>query len=96
MVGVCKMNYQEAKQQLQDALDNQQTISIPKLKRLLETLEFGNTVQVEKRKKGKPTVIRYKGRRFIADMDSRSISKKNWNRSKKPKGWSPKGREGSA
>lgn len=80
------MTYKQAKQELQHVLDNQMTVSVPKLKRLLEAVSFENQVQIEKRKGGKPTVIRYEGRRFIADMDSRSISKKNWSRSKKPKG----------
>jgi len=34
------MKYKEAKQQLQEALNNQKTISIPKLKRLLQTLNI--------------------------------------------------------
>jgi len=34
------MNHNEAKQQLQHALKNQQTISIPKLKKLLESLNL--------------------------------------------------------
>ena len=34
------MKYKETKQQLQEALNNQKTISIPKLKRLLQTLNI--------------------------------------------------------
>jgi hypothetical protein len=38
----------QAKRELQDALKHQQTISIPKLKRLLETLEFDQMAQSNK------------------------------------------------
>ena len=42
-------------------------------------------VTIEKMKNGVPTVIEVSGERYLMDGKSRSISKKNWNRKKKPK-----------
>ena len=40
MVGVYEMKYNEAKRQLQHALKHQQTISIPKLNEILQSMNF--------------------------------------------------------
>lgn len=42
------MVHEEAKKQLQEALNNQKTISIPKLKRLLQTLNISLEPSKEK------------------------------------------------
>ena len=91
------MTHKQAKEELQHILDNQKTVTIPRLKKLLESLNldfgqqdeiqkgdwFTTTVSVEKTKGGKPTVIKVKGERYLMDGKSRSISKK-------PKGWQAK------
>ena len=67
------MSYKKAKQELQHVLNNQKTVSVPKLKRLLETLNFSldteiekgkritSTVEILKVKKGDPTKIHFNG-----------------------------------
>jgi len=64
------MKYHEASKQFKQALDNQQTISIPKLRNILETMNIshkGNNVLVTKRKGNVDTVIEYRGKRYVYD-----------------------------
>jgi len=68
------MKYHDARKQLKQALNKQQTITIPKLRNILETMNIshkGNNVLVTKRKGSVDTVIHYKGRRYVYDPDNK-------------------------
>jgi len=65
------MRYAEAQEELRRVLAEQQTISIPKLKRLIQALNISlkkpepkNAVRVVRRKNGVATVIIFEGRDY--------------------------------
>jgi len=68
------MNYYEAKKHFKHALGNQQTITIPKLRNILESMNIshkGNNVLVTKRKGNVDTVIEFRGKRYVYDPDNK-------------------------
>ena len=61
------MKYEQAKSELKYALKNQQSISIPKLNKILQSMNISKNVpvQVIKEKKGRATVIRWNGEEYV-------------------------------
>jgi len=68
------MKYHDARKQLKQALNKQQTITIPKLRNILETMNIshkGSNVLVTKRKDSVDTVIEYRGKRYVYDPENK-------------------------
>jgi len=68
------MKYHDARKQLKQALNRQQTITIPKLRTIMESMNIshkGNNVLVTKRKGNVDTVIEYRGKRYVYDPDNK-------------------------
>jgi len=68
------MKYHDARKQLKQALNKQQTITIPKLKTIMQSMNIshkGNNVLVTKRKNEVATVIEYRGKRYVYDPDNK-------------------------
>jgi len=68
------MKYKDARKQFKHALNNQRTITIPKLRNILETMNIshkGNNILVTKRKGSVDTVIEYRGKRYVYDPDNK-------------------------
>ena len=68
------MKYHDARKQLKQALNKQQTITIPKLKTIMQSMNIshkGNNVLVTKRKNEVDTVIEYRGKRYVYDPDNK-------------------------
>ena len=68
------MKYHDARKQFKHALDSQQTITIPKLRTILESMNIshkGNNVLVTKRKGNVDTVIEFRGKRYVYDPDNK-------------------------
>ena len=65
------MDYNQAQQLLNHALQSQETIQIEKLKIILEVLDREKTVEILKSKNGVPSVIHYQGNRYIRDMQNK-------------------------
>lgn len=68
------MKYHDARKQLKQALNRQQTITIPKLRTIMESMNIshkGNNVLVTKRKGSVDTVIEFRGKRYVYDPDNK-------------------------
>jgi len=68
------MKYHEARKQFKQALNKQQTITIPKLKTIMQSMNIsdrGSNVRVMRNKNNIATVIHYNGRRYIYDSDNK-------------------------
>ena len=65
------MEYIQAKRLLEQALENQKTIQIEKLKSILDVLERNRNVDILKRKNGVPSVISFQGNRYIRDVQNK-------------------------
>jgi len=68
------MNYHEARKQFRHALGSQKSITIPKLRNILESMNIshkGNNVLVTKRKGNVDTVIEFRGKRYVYDPENK-------------------------
>jgi len=68
------MKYHDARKQLKQALNKQQTITIPKLRTIMQSMNIshkGNNVLVTKRKGSVDTVIEFRGKRYVYDPDNK-------------------------
>lgn len=68
------MKYHDARKQLKQALNKQLTITIPKLRTIMESMNIshkGNNVLVTKRKGNVDTVIEYRGKRYVYDPENK-------------------------
>jgi len=66
------MKYHDARKQLKQALNKQQTITIPKLRKIMESMNIshkGNNVLVTRRKGNVDKVIEYRGKRYVYDSE---------------------------